>query len=109
MRAKSWPHPVALRNNCSRLSSKPSNVQRSPTDVPPPMNSVHISVLPVPVAPETRMTESRKKPPPHSPSRSELPEVMRTLDDFWVSSIADSGMTTMPEPASTVNGNSPFW
>ena len=55
-----------------------------------------ISVLPVPVAPETRMTESRKKPPPHIASSSALPDEMRTFDDFCSSSIAESGMTTMP-------------
>ena len=43
-----------------------------------------ISVLPVPVAPETRMIESRKNPPPHIASSSALPEAMRSVDDFWL-------------------------
>ena len=68
-----------------------------------------ISVLPVPVGPETRITESRKKPPPHIASSSALPEVMRAADDFCFSSRAESGITTIPSPGTIVNGHSPFW
>jgi hypothetical protein len=55
-----------------------------------------VSVLPVPVAPETRMIESRKKPPPHIRSSSSLPEVMRMSDERCLSSMAESGITMMP-------------
>ena len=72
------------------------------------MNSVVSSVLPVPVGPETRMIESRKKPPPHMASSSALPELIRVSDDFCFSSRAESGMTTMPWPGTIVNGHSPF-
>ena len=68
-----------------------------------------VSVLPVPVAPETRITESRKKPPPHISSSSALPDVIRTFDDFCCSWIADSGITTTPPSGTIVNGYSPFW
>ena len=73
------------------------------------MNSVAIRVLPVPVAPETRMTESRKKPPLHMLSSSGMPEVMRTLEERCWSSSAESGMAMMPSPGTIVNGYSPFW
>lgn len=68
-----------------------------------------ISVFPVPVAPERRITESRKKPPPHIPSSSALPEVMRTLEELCVSGMPERGMTTIPRSAVTVKGNSPRW
>ena len=73
------------------------------------MNSVTSSVLPVPVAPETRVTESRNKPALHISSSSARPEVMRTLVDPAVRSVPASGMTTMPSPGRIVNGNSPEW
>ena len=76
---------------------------------PAARNSVVSRVLPVPVGPETRITESRKKPPPHIASSSALPEVMRASDDFCFSSSAESGITTIPSSGTIVNGHSPFW
>jgi hypothetical protein len=76
--------------------------------MPPAMNAVTMSVLPVPVAPETRMIESRKKPPPHIASSSSLPDAIRRVVDFCRSWIEESGMTTTPSSLTT-KGNSPFW
>ena len=38
-----------------------------------------------------------------------VPDEMRTSDDFCLSCIAESGMTTTPMPATMVSGTSPFW
>jgi hypothetical protein len=75
---------------------------------PPARNCVTVSVLPVPVAPETRITESRKNPPPHMRSSSGLPDEIRTSDDFWRK--LDGGERDHHEPPvrTMVKGNSPF-
>ena len=83
--------------------------ERSPAFAPAARNSVVSSVLPVPVGPETRITESRKKPPPSIASSSSLPEVMGAADDFCLTSRAESGITTMPWLGTIVSGHSPFW
>ena len=67
-----------------------------------------VVLVPVPVAPERRITESRKNPPPHIESSSEFPDEMRTSDDFCRSSIAERGIATIPCFAMMVNGYSPF-
>ena len=71
------------------------------------MNSVTSNVLPVPVAPETRVTESRNMPALHISSSSARPEVIRSLVEPAVRSVPARVMTTMPSPGRIVNGNSP--
>src|SRR6185295_5240895 len=100
--SKSIPHPDALRKSCSRLSSNANRMQRSPLLEPDDKNCVAVNVLPVPVAPETKTIESRKKPPPHISSSSATPEVIRLVEDFCFNSKAESGMTTIPSFGKTV-------
>jgi len=60
------------------------------------MNSVTMSVLPVPVAPDASTTESRKKPPSVISSSASLPLRSRASVDRCVRATTESGMTTMP-------------
>ena len=81
-----------------------------PSARPAARNSVAISVLPVPVGPETRMIESRKKPPPHiaSSSATARGDAQRRTTSASARS-PRAGSRRSPRPATIVNGHSPFW
>ena len=61
----------------------------------------------MPVAPETRVTESRNMPPLHISSSSANPDVIRSVVEPAVRSVPARVMTTMPCPGRMVKGNSP--
>ena len=106
--ARAQPQPRALRNIWSPLSSNASSTHFSRERRPPARNSAVVSVLPVPVAPDTSVIESLNSPPPHMSSSCSLPDVTRVSDERDASSMLNSGITRMPAPGSTVKGYSPL-
>lgn len=102
--ARSMPHEAALRASRSAVSSNENNSARFATATAAFTNVVATSVLPLPVAPLTRISESRKLPPPSIVSRSGLPSETRSLEAGVSSAYADSGSTLTPLTGSIANG-----